>query len=65
MEHSDGTFLEWDSLCRGTFWEWDVSRVGPLVMGSFESGTFQELDLLYICAPIGGTLRHVKNLSGL
>jgi hypothetical protein len=36
---------------------WDVLRVGRLVMGSlvmgrFENGTFQELDLLYVhCVP--------------
>jgi hypothetical protein len=27
---------------------WDVSKAGPLVMGRFESGTFQELDLSYL-----------------
>jgi hypothetical protein len=28
--------------------EWDVPRAGPLVMRRFGSGTFQELDLLYV-----------------
>jgi hypothetical protein len=42
---SDGMFWEWDVLSCGTFREWDISRAGPLVMGRFESGTFQELDL--------------------
>jgi hypothetical protein len=31
-----------------TFCEWDVSRAGRIVMGRFESGTFQKQDLLYV-----------------
>jgi hypothetical protein len=37
-----GRFELWDVLSCGTFW-----AVGRLAMGRFESGTLQELDLLY------------------
>jgi hypothetical protein len=38
-----GRLVRWDILCCGTF-----SDVGRLEMGRLESGTFQELDLLYV-----------------
>jgi hypothetical protein len=32
----------------GRFELWDVLRAGSLVLGRFESGTFQEQDVLYV-----------------